>query len=128
MGRWAVLVILLGAAGCDLLAPTPGIDRADPRFADCLGGVNAKVEAAFPLIASEYRAHFPFATFGPDMEADTPAFAVVFAQGENPVDSRGPGPLVGPVGVGRVVCMYVGKPPRRHIIFYPNINVAGMRE
>ena len=64
------------------------------------------------------------------MEVDTPAFAVVFAEGEDPVVSRGPrpNPLVGRVVVGRVVCIDLGNPPKRHIIYYPNVNVAGMRE
>ena len=132
-----------GAVGCGLLSPAPGIDRADPRFAQCSGN-HAKVEAAFPLIASEYRDHFPFATFGPAMEVDTPAFAVVFAEGENPLRGHigGPGAPVAdgedlppvrtgpPPGafVGRVVCIYLGPPPKRHTIYYSGVNVAGMRE
>jgi hypothetical protein len=127
MRRFVCLAVLLGLTGCGLLLSKPGIDRTDQRFAQCAGGAG-EVDAAFPLIASEYRTHFPRMGLSPELDVDAPAFAVVFAEGEAlPVPVFGLGEQGLESSSGHVVCIYVGNPPDGFANYYSNVDVGGMR-
>jgi hypothetical protein len=55
------------------------IANADPRTSRCAGSQDNAL-AAFPMAhAWDFSAHFPYALYAPELQTDTPAFAVVYA-------------------------------------------------
>jgi hypothetical protein len=116
------LAVCLAVAGCSALWP---VNRADPRFAAC-GGNDENAEAAFPLVASEYRQHFPQMGESPELEGAGDAFAVVFNPEYVPATFGFGQPQ--PAGPGmRYVCVYVGMPPNGSSNLYSDVDITGMR-
>jgi len=105
-----------------------GMDRADPRFAEC-GGTADNAAAAFAFIARDYKRHFPFMGRSPELEVDAPAFAVVFVEGHQVATFglRQQAEHQAPAGdstTGRFVCVYVGTPPGGAYNIYGNVDVS----
>jgi hypothetical protein len=114
--------------GCAAMAP---VDAADPRFEACGGAVDS-VDATVAFTARDYREHFPLMGKAPELDADAPAFAVVFAEGAAPRI-----PITGQLRRGdqhaapppakaehRTVCIYVGMPPDGVMNYYVDVDVA----
>ena len=123
-------IVILGLlTGCTAIAP---LDAADPRFEACGGAIDS-VDATVAFTARDYRDHFPLMGEAPELEAEDPAFAVVFAEGKDP-----PIPVIGPLRPGdqqaappdpehRTVCIYVGMPPDGVANYYIDVDVALLR-
>ena len=100
------------------------VDRSDPRFHLC-GGDGFEVVTAFPMIASDYQAHFPRMGLSPELDVNEEAFAVVFAEGYQPA-TFGLG-QANPQAGTHYVCVYVGTPPNGFYNLYGNVDITGMR-
>jgi hypothetical protein len=124
--RAALLVAAL-LTSCAVVAP---VDAGDPRFESCGATVEA-ADATVAFTARDYHDHFPLMGNSPELESDDQAFAVVFAEGEQP-----PFPITGgrlqrgnrqeapPLeAVHRSVCIYVGQPPDGLTNFYVDVDV-----
>jgi hypothetical protein len=117
-----VFLVLMVGAGCGLLIDDHPIDGDDPRFEAC-GGSGGEVVAAFPMRAADYKSHFPQMGLSPELDADEPAFAVVFEEGGRP-------PLGGLGGEDEpgthFVCVYLGSPPNGTPNWYGGVDITGM--
>jgi hypothetical protein len=123
----ATLLVVSLLTSCAAIAP---VDAADPRFEECHGHVDT-VDATVAFTARDYQDHFPLMGRAPELEVDTPAFAVVFEEGGGPMPITGQIPRPGdepPVEPAesrhRTVCIYVGQPPDGEGHVYFDVDVA----